>query len=336
MYGLSSLDLGFHSMLVNDEQRTKLYKKAIQETVRQGDVVLDLGTGSGILAFFACQAGAARVYAVESSNIISVAQQLARDNGFAEKIRFIREDIRSVQLPESVDVIVSELISKAVIGQYMEELVSHSRDRFLKECGKVIPSKVELFLAPLESPALYQQLDFPSPQVYNLNFSYARNLALNDTSSGRFQTDNLLAEAQTAYQMDSLLTNEKQGLNSMLSFAVSRGGLFHGFGGWFSATLADDVVLSSFPPGMPSWDNAFFPVPEPIQVKPGMTIEVKIDGSHPYESNPIWRWETTVKGLPNSSSESKVIAKYEQSTLSGLPPSHKNTRKDAPWTFVWA
>jgi SAM-dependent methyltransferase len=320
-------NLKFHSMLVNDEQRTKLYRKAIQKTVRQGDVVLDLGTGSGILAFFACQAGAARVYAVDISDIMPVAQQLARDNGFAERISFIKEDIRSVTLPESVDVIVSELISKAVIGQQMEELVSLSRDQFLKPGGSIIPSSVELFFAPVEAPEIYQPLEFPSPKVYNLDFSYARNLAINNTTSGRLQLGNLLAEAQIAYRINSLLTTKMQRPNSVLSFVVLREGLLHGFGGWFSATLVDDVVLSNSPPGIPSWDNAFFPVQEPIQVKPGMTIELKIDGSHPPGNVPIWRWKTTVKDLPKSSGESKVIAKYEQSTFTGLPLSQETLLK---------
>lgn len=332
----SFTSLEFHTMLLNDEKRTKLYQEAIQKIVRQGDIVLDLGTGSGILAFLACQAGAARVYAVENSDIMPVAQQLAIDNGFAEQISFIRGDIRSMELPESVDVILSELISKVVMGQHMEELVSLSRDRFLKKGGKIIPNNVELFLAPLEAPEIYQQLEFPSPQVYNLNFSYARNLAFNNTTSGRFQPENLLAKAQIAYRVDSLLTTEREHPNSVLSFVVSRDGILHGFGGWFSATLVDDVVLSSFPPGMPSWDNGFFPVQEPIQVKPGMTIELKINGHHPYGSSPVWQWETTVKDLLDTSNEFKVTAKYKQSTLLGLPPSHKSSQRINSWMFLWA
>lgn len=330
----SFTSLEFHNMLVNDEQRTKLYQKAIHKIVRQGDVVLDIGTGSGILAFFSCQAGAARVYAVESSDIMPVAQQLALDNGFAEQIRFIKGDIRSADLPESVDVIISELISKVVMGQHMEELVSLSRDRFLKKCGKVIPSSVDLLLAPLEDSEMYKQLEFPGPKLYNVNFSYARNLSFNNTTSGRFQPDNLLAKGQVAYRIESVLATEMHHPNSVLSFVVSREGLLHGFVGWFSATLVDDVVLSTFPPGMPSWDNGFFPVQEPIQVKPGMTIELKIDGSHPHGSSPIWRWETTVTDLPDSNSESKVIAKYEQSTRLGLPYLQKNTQRNTSWIFL--
>jgi predicted RNA methylase len=42
------------------------YQQTIFETVKNGYVVVvDLGTGTGIFAFFACQAGAKRVYAIE-------------------------------------------------------------------------------------------------------------------------------------------------------------------------------------------------------------------------------------------------------------------------------
>jgi protein arginine N-methyltransferase 1 len=45
-------------------------KKAIHEVVKEGDIVADIGTGSGILAFFAIPARARRVYAVEQGDIV--------------------------------------------------------------------------------------------------------------------------------------------------------------------------------------------------------------------------------------------------------------------------
>ena len=82
-------DLGFHRMLIADRVRSDAYQRAIRALVREGDVVLDIGTGSGLLAMFACQAGASRVYAVERTSIASVARELARANGFADRIEVI-------------------------------------------------------------------------------------------------------------------------------------------------------------------------------------------------------------------------------------------------------
>jgi SAM-dependent methyltransferase len=327
MFMESSANLEFHRMLVRDELRSRLYQAAIRRAVRPGDVVVDLGAGSGILSLFACQAGAARVYAVEITDVISVAEQLAHDNGFADRIHFIQRDIGSLELPESVDVIVSELISKAVLGQRMEELVGLTRDRFLKEGGRIVPHDVELFLAPLESPALYRELEFPAPEVYGLNFSHARRVAIDQTSSGRFQPNDLLAEAQTAYRIDSYRTTKQQQLDAELDFVATRQALLHGFGGWFLATLADEVLLSTFPPGSPSWDNAFFPVPEPVEISQGMLIGLKLQGSYRDESGPLWRWETTVKDA------GVVIARYEQCNAPASARSDKAAAKHA-WVFL--
>ncbi len=89
-----------------------------------------------MLGFFACQSGAAHVYAVEHSDAILLAQQIAQTNGFADRITFLRQDIFKVQLPERVDVLLSELIGKGLLGQQQERIISHCRQHFLKRGEK--------------------------------------------------------------------------------------------------------------------------------------------------------------------------------------------------------
>ena len=76
--------------MLHDERRTGDYLAALAAAVRSDDVVLDIGTGSGVLALAAARAGARRVYAVEASDIAEVAEKVSGSTG---------EEIRSTLLP---------------------------------------------------------------------------------------------------------------------------------------------------------------------------------------------------------------------------------------------
>ena len=69
--------------------------------------MLDVGAGSGILSFFAVQAGAKHVYAVEGSNMADHCRDLIKNNKYQDKITVIHGMIEEVELPEEVDTIVS-------------------------------------------------------------------------------------------------------------------------------------------------------------------------------------------------------------------------------------
>lgn len=81
-----------HEKMLMDKIRCDAYKDAIQRTVKPGDVVVDLGAGTGLLSFFAVQAGARHVYAIEESGIADVAAELIEANGFRDRITLIREN----------------------------------------------------------------------------------------------------------------------------------------------------------------------------------------------------------------------------------------------------
>jgi protein arginine N-methyltransferase 1 len=164
-----------HCLLVSDKLGQSRYREAIFKTVKAGDLVLDLGTGTGIHALFSCQAGAKKVYAVEQGEIIEQAKEISRANGLEDRIVFIQGLSSQVELPEKVDVIVTHLGLRGILSSLIDV-----RERFLKKGGMVIPAAMELFCVPLEWPAVYDDLvDFWSLDHYGINFSPMRQVAVN-------------------------------------------------------------------------------------------------------------------------------------------------------------
>src|SRR5262252_9028942 len=104
MYSLA----GYGSM-VADRVRVDAYAQALRKTVRSGSVVVEIGTGPGIFAVLACQLGAGKVYAIEPSEIIQVAREVAAANGCAGKIEFFEQLSDRVVLPVRADIILSDL-----------------------------------------------------------------------------------------------------------------------------------------------------------------------------------------------------------------------------------
>jgi type I protein arginine methyltransferase len=121
---------GYGSMIL-DRGRTAAYAAALRARIRPGSVVMDIGTGTGIMAFLACQFGARKVYAIEPDGVIQLAREAAAANGFANRIEFIPKLSTELELAEQVDGIVADL--RGVVPPFQQGLSSmvDARNRFL-------------------------------------------------------------------------------------------------------------------------------------------------------------------------------------------------------------
>jgi predicted RNA methylase len=117
----------YHAGMLADERRMDAYRDAIHEAVRPGDVVVDLGSGTGVLSFFACQAGAARVYAIERGPTARLGRELCRANGFDDRVTFIEDYSTNVQLPERADALVTETLWDFGVGEGMVGAMADAR-----------------------------------------------------------------------------------------------------------------------------------------------------------------------------------------------------------------
>ena len=122
----------------------------------QDKVILDVGAGSGILSFFAAQAGAKRIYAVEASTMAHFAQKLVDANNLSDSIKVIPGKIEEIELPEKVDVIISEPMGYMLYNERMLETYLHAK-KWLSTGGKMYPSRGDLHIAPFTDDSLYME-----------------------------------------------------------------------------------------------------------------------------------------------------------------------------------
>jgi len=154
-----SMTEGVFNCLV-DKKRTGAFKKAILNTVREGDVVVDMGTGSGVLAMLAVRAGAKKVYAVElDKNNVDTLEATFRANGMNEKIVIIQGDVTKIDLPEKVDVIIGEMVSTGLIEE-LQVLATNNILRFAKNNCRVLLNRYKTFVDVVYNKDSYYGLKF--------------------------------------------------------------------------------------------------------------------------------------------------------------------------------
>ena len=147
--------------MMQDYIRTSTYQKAILANLEdfKDKIVLDVGAGSGILSFFAAQAGARKVYAVEASSMAKHAETLVFNNKLNDRIQVIPGKIEEISLPEHVDIIISEPMGYMLFNERMLETYLHAK-KWLAPNGKMFPTRGDLHIAPFSDSQLYYEQVF--------------------------------------------------------------------------------------------------------------------------------------------------------------------------------
>lgn len=150
-YFCSYAYLYHQKQMLMDHVRMRAYHAAIvgNKSVFEGKTVLDVGTGSGILSIWAAQAGAAKVYAVEYTDMAIHAKKLVEANGLSHVVEVIQSSIEDLQLPGQVDIIISEWMGYILLRESMLDSVIRARNKWLKPGGSLYPSHATMFFSAI-------------------------------------------------------------------------------------------------------------------------------------------------------------------------------------------
>ena len=275
-------DIELQRRMVSDRPRTNAFGAAIREVVQPGDVVLDVGTGTGILAMFAAKAGARRVYAIDATDIAEVATDLVKANGLSDQIQILHGRADELQLDQKVDLIISEWLGSAAFGEGMLHVVLDARDRNLTPAGRMLPSKVRVLIAPLDEPILYntEGPGFWREPIHDLDFSSLQEVELSQgrTMQIRVEPAAVLAPGQAILELDLLTASvEDVWSEQQLDFVPVRDGVLNGFCVWFEAELSRNVILDTGPFSPEThWAQTYMPF-SPRPVRAGERVEVSVD-----------------------------------------------------------
>lgn len=301
--------------MIGDRGRTDAYARAIERHVQPGAVVLDIGTGSGIFALLACRAGAARVYAVEPDDIVHLARAAAQANGVADRITFIHELSTHVELPERVDGVVAEI--HGALPMYRTSLRSllDARDRLMKPGGWIVPRRETLWAA-ISASASIERLFFSNwDNQYRLDFSAARDCAVNSTRQHPVNASDLLVVPQCWGTLDYavLMSSDVAG---EVTWTIERAAVGHGISLWFDCETADGIGFSNSPraPEEHEFGQLLLPWPQPTSLAPGDRVDIRIRAdfhTHDY----LWTWETRV-----TDAEGTTRRHFRQSSFFGAMP----------------
>lgn len=281
--------LDYHRRLLDDSVRMDAYERAIRALVSPGDVVLDIGCGTGILSMLAARRGAARVHAVEVADVAGVAKQLVAHNGLDAKVLVHHADLVTMAPEEPVDLVIGEFMGRFLIDDLMLDAVEAAR-QWLKPAGRFCPSGIALMLAPVGDIDLWSVNTFHT-SFYGLDFSPALPYALNYCYQGQLSPKTLLGEPATFN--DWSLASAPSPFEGVLTFEVERRGLMEAFAGWFEATLAPSITLSTAPGIETHWGQYLFPLPA-CYVERGDKVTVALSLDDASGEDPIWRWQGEV------------------------------------------
>ena len=283
------IGLNHHRLMLADRLRMDAYARAIEARVRPGMRVLDLGTGTGILAMWAAQAGA-EVIAVEPHDVVHVARRLAAANGLADRIRFVQADSRELALQEPVDLVVTECMGNFFVTDEMQPVL-RDLPRLMRAGAETMPVAVSLHVAAATLPT-WRELTFWEEPVGGLDFSVAREFAAQAAYVLHVEPELVVAGPAEVARFPLVEAPDSLLLTSALE--VSRALPVEALVGWFEADLGAGVVLSTAPGCRTHWGQMAFPIPA-TRVRKGDVVDSRVELGMDEAGRGHYTWAGTVR-----------------------------------------
>ncbi len=284
----------WHLKMLADRDRNKAYEEAIAKVVNTDSVVLDIGTGSGLLSLMCSRHGAKKVYTCEQSKYISaVAEEIIGNNDERGVIQLFNKKstaLTSSELSPKPNILVAEIFDAGLIGEGVVPTFRHALQNLCATDCKVIPSGGRVIGQLLQIDELSTVNPVRSIEGFDLSafdqFRIPSEYISEDLN--KFKHQFLSPEFHLlTYDFSKLPDPIKADTFTAKDFKIkaNKSGRIDGIAFWFELLLDDEITLSSSPKRLDNhWGQAIFFFEESLTVAAGSTISFQLR----YNDSNIW------------------------------------------------
>ena len=283
-YFNSYSNFNIHEEMLKDKVRTGAYQKAIlnNKEIFKDKIVLDIGSGTGILSFFAAEAGAKHVYGIEFADIADFSIEIIKKNNMQDKITIIKAKVEEAELPvEKVDIILSEWMGYFLLYESMLDCVLYARDKWLKEDGYMFPDRAQMFLAGIEDKNYKHRKINSWNNIYGFNMKCIKEAAIAEPLIDNCTDEYIISSTCKIYDID-LYKIKKEELDFMSGYEIvfDCDDCFNGLVSWFNVSfnkVQNKVILPTGPYDKPThWKQVVFYIEDDVYVKKGEKLKGNI------------------------------------------------------------
>lgn len=274
----------WHFAMLNDVERNNAFETAIEKVVTQDCTVLDVGSGSGLLAMIAARVGAKSVVSCESvGSIAYLAQKIVALNGLEEQINIVPkysyELVVGKDLHERADILVTETVDCGLVGEGILPIIRHARQSLLKEDAVIIPARATIKFALLESSTVHKSNFVSNASRFDVStFNMFSTLGYFPVRLNTWPY-RLLSQPSTAFEFDFRQDSLEPSRRRKI-VEVKQSGICHGIVFWFELDLGNGVVYSNSIENKKShWMQAVQCFEKPITILQDELLEFEISQS---------------------------------------------------------
>lgn len=280
----------WHFKIVKDERRNQAYDAALRRAVRPGMRVLDIGSGTGLLAMMAARAGAEEVVSCEMNPAVAdAAAEIVALNGYADRVRIVAKHSRDLDVRSDMggqaDLLVSELISADMLGEGMLGIAEDASRRLLNPGAAMIPRAAQVMVALAHweglSNARLGEVDGFDMRPFNRLHRAFHRLKADDPTLA------LRSDPAVLFDFDFASGGPFAPGRATLGL-VADSAPVNGIAQWIRIALDEEIVYENRPATGDSscWAVLFHPFEVPAGSPAGATIRVA--GAH--SRTDLWVW----------------------------------------------